>query len=79
MTILYRVFKDVCGKCDVCAKLSELRQEFYDSITAELIRYYHGLHRSAYMSEREQYQMRKEDAIQNPTKYVIELEMFQFI
>lgn len=69
--ILSRIFKDVCGKCDVCAKLSELRQKFCNDCTPELVRYFHGMHRSTYMGERAHYQQRKADAEQNPTKYVI--------
>lgn len=60
----------MCGKCNICAWLSDIRQRFFDSYSSELIRYFHGLHRSTYMAERIAYGERRSDAENDPDRLV---------
>jgi hypothetical protein len=62
-TVRIREFKAVSGKCDVCAKLSELRKSAINKVGKQQITTLHSLHRSAYMGERLAYALRKQDAI----------------
>jgi hypothetical protein len=57
-----REFKAVSGKCNVCAKLSELRKQSMSRRAKEKLTVLHGLHRSAYMGERIEYSKRRTQA-----------------
>jgi hypothetical protein len=65
-----REFKAVGGKCDVCAKLSELRKCARNKIGKQQLTSLHLLHRSAYMGERMSYSIRRQDAITLDTQFL---------
>jgi hypothetical protein len=54
-----REFKAVSGKCNTCAKLSELRKCSKIRNEKQLLTLFHTYHRSAYMNERMFYNQRK--------------------
>jgi hypothetical protein len=65
-----REYKAVTGKCDTCAKLSELRKTLRDSRSRQHVTQYHYLHRTAYMGERAAYAERADDAVKMPSRHL---------
>lgn len=61
-----REFKAVTGKCSTCTLLSHARRTHRDRERRSKITYFHALHRTFYMGEREQYAARIRDAMNNP-------------
>ena len=54
-----RKFKQCCGKCNLCAHLSELRRKFTDVRGREEVTRLFEVHRITYMGEREGYYSRR--------------------
>lgn len=65
-----REYKQCCGKCNVCFKLSEARRSTKDPAAKEYFTYMHRLHRTMYMGERKTYAERRKMARDVPSKYV---------
>jgi hypothetical protein len=64
-----RVFKNVGGKCNTCADLSEARRRENSMAGRENITALHGFHRTMYMGERQTYYARRQQAISDPKNY----------
>ena len=65
-----RRFKQCCGKCNLCARLSELRRQFTDIRGREEVSRLFVLHRCTYMGERELYYARRNMALMEPWDYL---------
>eukprot|EP01041_Mallomonas_annulata_P003616 gene3616-7196_t len=63
-------FKAVTGKCMTCAKLSDGRKTQKDYKSRRLMTELHCFHRSMYMAERLAYQLRKQQAMSNPSQFM---------
>lgn len=61
-----RVFKQVAGKCNICAVLSQLRKSVSEGFKRGLLTELHAYHRTMYMGERQTYYDRQEMSRQNP-------------
>ena len=64
-----RVYKDVTGKCTVCAVLSDLRKKFHSRAMRRLVTTLHAFHRVMYMGERSVYYKKAFDAMTDPINY----------
>jgi hypothetical protein len=65
-----RKFKQCCGKCNLCARLSELRCQFTDMRGREEVTRLFEVHRITYMGERECYYARRLAAMHEPWNYL---------
>jgi hypothetical protein len=65
-----RKFKQCCGKCNLCARLSELRRQFTDVRGREEVTRLFEVHRMTYMGEREMYYARRLSAMHEPWNYL---------
>ena len=65
-----RKFKQCCGKCNLCAYLSELRRKFTDSRGREEVTRLFEVHRMTYMGEREGYYARRQSAMHEPWNFL---------
>jgi hypothetical protein len=65
-----RKFKHCCGKCNLCAALSELRRRFTDVRGREEVSRLYEVHRMTYMGERECYYARRLLAMHEPWNYL---------
>jgi hypothetical protein len=62
-------YRNVCGKCQTCADLSDLLKKSKSECELEELKNLHVLHRSAYMGERLYYYEHLGLALRQPTKY----------
>jgi hypothetical protein len=65
-----RKFKQCCGKCNLCAYLSELRRKFTDARGREEVSRLFEVHRMTYMGERESYYARRLLGMIEPWNYL---------
>lgn len=65
-----REFKAVTGKCHTCATLGIARKTHRDRMSREHIKLMHELHRSAFMNERISYYIRRDQAKNQPRRYL---------
>ena len=65
-----RKFKQCCGKCNLCALLSELRRKFTDARGREEVSRLFEVHQMTYMGEREGYYARRHLAMHEPWHYL---------
>ena len=65
-----REFKQCCGKCQICLKLSESRRATRDKDTKTYLSRLFGLHRITFMGERNTYAHRRYLAMANPQLYL---------
>lgn len=61
-----REYKQVGGKCETCALLSDLRSQFKNAKLKQMATDLHTLHRNTYMGERWEYYDRRMEALNNP-------------
>ena len=65
-----REYKQCCGKCDLCFKLSEARRGTKNRNKKSYYTLMHSLHRSMYMGERAAYAKRRQLARTHPELYL---------
>ena len=59
-------YKHVCGKCSICALLSDARRKYRDNYRRQLLGKLFTYHRSMYMNERLSYYDRKRESLSDP-------------
>jgi len=64
-----RVYKDVTGKCLICAILAMMRSTYSDARRRAEVTHLCSLHRITYMAERQAYHDRALKAVQHPEVY----------
>ena len=65
-----RRFKQCCGECNLCARLSELRRQFLDIRGREEVARLFLLHWCTYMGERERFYARRGLALRESWDYI---------